>query len=385
MNLFNIPIGPFGMILEYLDATSRAALFSSCRVSFFELRPKLEEKYLHTDVVIGIRVVELRKFLNTPSQDGKSGAFGNAGTTAALSYLPTRLLHRAFACLFEDHPDCKGELQVLLWEYVLPVTAWLNCRIYCDLLASILDERLTKDDMALGPQWEPQPAAVYLVLCVVDYYLPRILGKRTPKLGLVDPERKRCSMRNLVVAGKNSLLKSASPLPQRLDDILWKFLGSLHPVLDFRMAVGLLVGVTKEFDARYVEPTVYGKFMQVISSGGFFRSDVDSRLHCLPVSCLQKWVSETPEEDEEKQDWNYVAAMAFRKALAEAELQTEHEIEERGMEEILRSFLVNDNYSLYDCEDEDDGILFDLEAMGRLLFGDEGFIAQYGIVRSAGW
>lgn len=358
------------LIASFLDHKSKMALWSACR----ELnRIGKRERSV-------VWVMALHSFLTSDSVPRDS--FGVAGTLDALALIPPDILLEALGALLADHPNFQPEVELLLFNFCFPVHAWLNCRMYCRFSSVALGTLLEEGDLDLGSTWNPLPAAVYLALCVVDFYLPQMLPstqKGVVHFGLAD----ECEERALTGRPKPDLLvrdglqRLRAP-DSSLDAVLWSVLKHLHPVRHFGTAVHVLDTLVSEYEATHIAPSVYESIDDVLKHGGFFQSAIDGRLHCLPFATLMQWLCGS-----EAEGVNRIAQRALRVAFEKELALTQHEVAERGESQVVHSFFDEEGDDLYAAIDGIANLL--PNRMLRLLLGQSGLIGQLSVRRADGW
>jgi hypothetical protein len=290
------------LLRDHLDARSAAALVITCRRFRRIGKEVVQERLVH----------ELRDFLQKHPRTQDS-PFGGAGMMEALTYIDMWMLQEALKFLAAENPGAGEQIHMLLWEYLLPARAWLNCRTFCNVCIEWAGKMVQLEDMQMSSNWEPLPAVVFLILCIFEFYLPRLLGRREPAdLGLlslfdhVDSGRP-ANIMNVIGCGMEKLGQSTT---SSLDSAMFASLRKIHPVRQIASAVTVIHELYQGYQERLTEPEIFGENLaETMSSGGFYESKVDRRVHWLPVEHLRTWLEETKMDDDDKSPFESLRKM----------------------------------------------------------------------------
>jgi hypothetical protein len=299
--LLNLDKNIVGLLLSrHLDAKSAASLTSTCR-RFREIGKQLVQCQL---------VIELRKFLHSHPCT-RAAPFGGAGMTDVLSYLDAWMFQEALQLLGKENPRAEKEIRLLLWQYLLPARAWLNCRTFCNICIEWAGAMVQLEEMQLSTNWEPLPAVLFLLLSVVDFYLPRLLGRSNYSrcgggLGLltfydgVDPTRP-ANIKDALRCGQELLINQGwGNNGAKLDVAMCSALRKVHPTRHFASAVVLIDSLYRQYEERYTEQcALNGNLPHTLYAGGFYESKADSRIHWLPVERLRLRLVDTTDAIDE--------------------------------------------------------------------------------------
>lgn len=270
-------------IIDFLDARSQAALFATC----ITLRSQRKAGIAWYN--------ELNAFLeqNPPGQN-KQAPFGNAGVFEVLSYVPSYVLRDAFAAALKKCPADELALQTLLQRYVLPVDALMNSHE----LTTIFPDH--KRDLGLALQWRPLPCAVYIVVCILDWYCEENLPKNQKKVKVADryftplnPDRVEGMIANRI-DDLHSLMQGDSAA-RALDSVLWEAMSKLKPGYNVTNSVRVLEKLVEEYNVSYLNDGGGETMTTIIEHMGFFGSKIDGRVHWIPASTIKERVKETKE------------------------------------------------------------------------------------------
>lgn len=263
--LFTIPNDVLIHLASFLDGKSKAAFWSTCQ----RLRG-LGKRFPP------VWATELQKLLQQDPRDD----FGIAGTMEALALVPPNFLWDAFKMLIADNPKCNDTVSKFLIECLFPVSAWFDCRSYCRVSEELFRIDLREEDLTMGAEWEPPPAAIYLALCVVDYYLPRLVSSKQQvvQLGLCQSEPLSPALET-ALSVRCSRIQCTAQLYCRCPE--WKDFQILHPIHD----IHLLSHVNRLGEHYFKEAQEYllrshSRQGEVLKHGGFYEQN--GRVHHIP-------------------------------------------------------------------------------------------------------
>lgn len=248
------------LLLSMLDAKSGAALLSTCKyLQSIGKRGRLKGGRKK-------RMQELRSFLMSTHVNEP---FGAAGTLEALNFIPADMLVEALALLLEEHREAAEELDLFLFEHLFPIQGWLTCRMYCRLSQDVVGVQLKEENIRLGTQWKTRPWAVHLMLCIIDFYLPRILDEKPSKvegLGLqLDVFPQNCSrlVKDVVQDGVRKVLSQNDDL----DLVLSGWRKKLHAVRNFKTIVQAFDRIVREFESSKLHTEAWANLDKVMECG----------------------------------------------------------------------------------------------------------------------
>jgi hypothetical protein len=298
-------------IVPRLTAVDVMALKATCKRLWFKISDL---------TVVSMRLLELEVFLKTGPTPFENGAvFGNYGDMGALYKLPKLVFWYSFMELKRDRPHFAGPILKLMVDHLrvpwmmTPPHALPGCERNSPVEMEF-DERFPGSIAALilnlEKSFEVEPHVVYLVLCVVDWYLPRLIAA-----GLYTQVSLGCVARHAAFRGTfppdglTSRGESSLQLWQRwnpnvlpcdiLSFVLAPLLKELHPVHHFPLAVELISSLENYFEEQYITPKIW-KLGGLVAGrlGGVYRLDYDGgKRHELSKIDWARW-----REDQERND-----------------------------------------------------------------------------------
>jgi hypothetical protein len=254
--LKDLPSEVLQTIRTFLNPLDAALFHSSCK-DLWEKRP--------SDV---LALKDLRDFLGkSPLQRDQFGNFGEVGAVLAI---PQHVLFGALACFMEDADDAS--VFSFMRKHVTPLAMMAEAH------QNMLRERArgappfaleviplyfeAKSDAAmvlLKEKWRPSPFAVYVLLCIIDKYLPEMLPHETPSLGTVCAMGGIGDFQTLYTIGSRLLNDDIGPVESRLDRALAQMAAYLDPVEHFEQAVLLLEKLSLDYERNFVYPAIMMK------------------------------------------------------------------------------------------------------------------------------
>ncbi len=301
----------------YLDASDIARLKATSKRML----------YLVSDLRLeAARLKRLAEYLRSGPEPfvGMAG-FGHYGNVVAFRYLSKMMFWYSFGELQKDRPHFAQAIAVLVGMHLNPIVLKALAKLsapregfedfHVCFVASVdeLQEELLKE-------FRVQPYVVYLVLCVVDWYLPRFheltdvklafYPYRVVSLGCIDRHahlRSTLPPQGVIQRGYKSVQNWPFSYPEVLPEevlsfVLGPLLLELHPVHHFALAIDLIGKVEDYFEERYVFPRIWGIGVFICHRlGGLFRLDYDGgKLHCVSKKCQELWMSDDERCEQER-------------------------------------------------------------------------------------
>jgi hypothetical protein len=292
-----------------------AKLLSSEDLKAIRATSKVMEEKLPEHLVEIQTLKELESILKSnlwSLQSLREGSFREYGNASSFASLSRTVFWYSFNQLVEDYPSYGKDVFALVVENLL----WSKCVVpflkeypppeeESDMVKA-LRERLafSKEDYqeSVLKQWVAEPVVVYLVFCVVDWYLPRlckILRIEPVSLGCVsvhNPQRGKLSPRALLDRARLMMYAFALQNPKEefrfaLDRVMGSVLVDVHPIHHFPFVVQLISELKKQYETSFVFPNIrcYAEFV-VTELGGIFQLQSDNnRVRVIPFDLWMQW------------------------------------------------------------------------------------------------
>jgi hypothetical protein len=232
-------------------------------------------------------------------------SFGNFGNVGALLALPKVLVFGALFFLGQETPE--DDVLRFMKEFATPLGLLERMKEISgveslrDLPAGahepelplflttvhfpVLGVKIRED---LKRNWRPYPWAVYLLLCVVDYYLPKMVEYAKSLKCLHEKKRQKVDREGVFADAISVLNRDDIPVSSKLDIACLQVFSSLHPVRDFAIALDVLERLTREYERRFVLPDIMNRsgFIMAVQHGLF---ECNERTCMIPKSTWAAW------------------------------------------------------------------------------------------------
>jgi len=281
-------------LLSALDVNDHVSVISSCKTLW-------EDRNDQQLLCKAIDELYRNHLEQNPATLDKSNQipFGNHGNFALLAHIPPALLVGAFQLLYEEYPHYKRHVETLVNRYLTRHDILATAERFSEWSKEHSNVHLGPEELEEWNKWTPQPCAIYITMCVVDWYLLKILTQKRcyidgerPTLGCIGLHGIRrglsvVALADFITMGKQDIRHCHSC---HLDGLLAWSIEALHPVHHFGTAIDILDSLYREHELYLVEAEMFDDrdFIATYRCG-LYMSNVDDRLHVISTRAWATW------------------------------------------------------------------------------------------------
>jgi hypothetical protein len=211
------------------------------------------------------------------SKTGKpGGSFGPFGSSATLKLLGRSDIIDAFSLLREERDNELKQLPVLMFFYLSPL-----------YLEHCVQTKGLEEQNDVKVVWAPNPGAIYLMLCVVDWYLPVLYPDVRYQIGGLREWSKNSQPDGAIMERAMNLIRN-NPTTQSVEEATFDALKCMHPIHHFGLCVDTIHNIYKFYEQWHVHSQVYERWNDIwTAANGVYLSSFDNMTHRLPKSTFE--------------------------------------------------------------------------------------------------